>query len=115
METIDVLLEHFAWYEENHEQMNPPHNDKFEFLSQLKKEFYKECIDLFTRDPETFRALCEEHDFCKQIEMYSLSGYVDHILHGKHGAYLSSYFKNDVGKNYKVIWRGTMTCDVIVH
>jgi len=78
MEKIDVLFEHFLWWEENHEQMNSC--NKYDWIDELRSAFYKECIALFMKDPEEFHALCNTEAFRDQINLYGLTKYVNAIL-----------------------------------
>jgi hypothetical protein len=118
-ETIDLLLEQFAWYEQHHDDMNATYVDKYKFLGQLKTAFNKECITLFVKDPSLFHELCGMSEFREQLELYGLCAYVDQILFGKHGQFLASHYKKDTGicynQEYTVSWRGNLTCDVTFH
>ena len=115
LKEFDELFDHFAWYEEHREEMNGQHIDKHEWLDQLKQAFYKVCVAIFVKDPNTFRDLCDTEEFCEQIEMYGLSAYVDLVILGRHGRHLSKQYKNQgryCGNEYLVTWRGIFTCDV---
>jgi len=115
VEEFDELFDHFAWYEEHHEEMNGQHIDKYEWLDQLRHAFYSVCIGIFVKDPNAFRDLCDTEEFYEQIELYGLSAYVDQVVLGRHGRYLSKQYKNQgryCGNEYIVTWRGIFTCDV---
>ena len=81
-DTIDIVLEHFAWYEEHSEQLQSPYVDKYELLDELKKALYKECISLFIKDPDMFRELCDMPEFYEQVQLYGLTAYVNQVIHG---------------------------------
>jgi len=119
MEVIDLLLEQFAWYEEHHDELNSVHVDKYKFLAQLKTDFNKACLTLFVKNPPLFHELCALSEFREQVEHYGLCTFVDQILFGKHGQFLTSHYKNNTGVRfnqvYTVSWRGNLTCDVIFH
>jgi len=80
MEKIEVLFEHFLWWEMHHDEINTERTNKYDWIDELKREFYKECLALYMRDPIQFRSMTESVEFREQVELYGLTAYVDRIL-----------------------------------
>ena len=121
METIQPLFDHFLWWEEHQDKLDPYDSDNHDWIYNLKKQFHKECVALYTADPSGFLLLCQTEEFSEQIDLYGLCPHVDDVLVGRHGKFLTKYYNQDdgeikySGKKYRITWRGVFTCDMDIY
>jgi hypothetical protein len=80
MEKIDVLFEHFLWWELHHDEINSERMNKYDWIDELRREFYKECLAIHVTTPELFRQLTVTPEFKEQVDLYGLSTYIQQIL-----------------------------------
>jgi len=80
MDKMNVLFEHFMWWEEHHEEMNSPYINKYDWIDELRQEFYKECISFYISDPKLFHEWYNTPEFREQIDIYRLTPYVEQII-----------------------------------
>jgi hypothetical protein len=80
MEKIDVLFEHFLWWELHQDEINSERMNKYDWIDELKREFYKECLSIYIINPDLFRELTATTEFSEQVHLYGLTTYVQQIL-----------------------------------
>lgn len=121
MESIQPLFDKFLWWEEHQDKFDAYDSDNYDWICDLKKKFHKICAALHKADPSEFLMLCRTEEFCDQIDLYGLCAFVDDVLVGGHGKFLTKNFMNDEGeikynnKKYRVTWRGVFTCDLDIY